>query len=154
MPQLGIEHLSFGLLLLTTYLGIQTQIFQRRTSIREALEQMDQMNHAGYSKMKPVLQSFSYRGPWSSTTVAIKIRTLPGGDYASTISTPDSPYWWKAKGMDTSEFQSAIENLPGISRAQIRKHDFILSINSGNPSEVRRYVERVMHTIRIARENR
>lgn len=152
MAGLGLQVATFVLLLFTTYLSIQTQIFQVRTSIRESLEQLDDYEFShGSVKLNPILHRFKYRGRWSESEVMIKWRT-PGA-HATSSSVHGNPFWW-LNPRERDDFCRAVENLEKVSDSDWNNRAIWFTIESKDPVTIRRKVETIHRLIETSYQNR
>lgn len=153
-----VQIASFLLLILTVYLGIQTQVFQRRTSVRESIEQLDEHTFdRSQIKLKPILHEFRYRGPWSRTVIEIRWRTFNQQGPAG-ISGPQKAILYWLTPSDRDDFCRALENIPGVASAhweeRARQGLLRVSLETGDAVTARRLTEQILETIDVARENR
>lgn len=151
MTGFGLQAATFVLLLFTTYLSIQTQIFQVRTGIRESLEQLDDYEfRRGSLKLKPILHRFKYRGPWSESEVLVKWRNP--GNHATTSQIHGNPFWWLKPG-EKDDFCRAIENLEKVPECDWDDRAVRFTVQSKDPVVVRRTVETVHRLIETSHRN-
>jgi hypothetical protein len=144
MAGFTLQIATFILLLFTTYLSIQTQLFQVRTAIRESLEQIDDFQLEEDLKLKAILYRFSYRGRWSQSRIFIKWRT-PGADASMSSNHEQVLYWLDQQG--ESDFIERLETENSVSDVKKTDHGMLFTIQSKDPVKVRQVVETVFEAI-------
>ena len=144
MTGLTLQVATFALLLFTTYLSIQTQLFQVRTSIRESLEQIDDFQLETDLKFNAILHRFSYKGPWSRSRIFVKWRT-PGADASMSSNHEQVLYWLDQQGK--SDLFACLKDEASVSDFEETDHGILFTIQSKDPVKVRRVVETVYETI-------
>lgn len=156
MSGVGLQTASFVLLVITAFLSFQTHVFQYRTSIRESLEQLDDVEVTNTVKVRAILNKFDYWGLsiqkllYGKTTLLVKFHSMERVPEAA--SDPSCTMFHWLQDDEVEEFLEELEqSISGISDVKSGDGEFEITIYSRNSVEIRRIASQV--TVKI-RENR
>lgn len=147
------------LLLFTGYLSYSSFKFQTRTSVRESLEQLDDVEFR-QEKLRPILHELKFRPlRGHQTTVHLKYYTFgrapesasrnAGRLFVQTHSQLDSMH--EENDLSHQEFKnllkSALESLDPVDRIEVDDTGIFLRFDTGNPVSVRRRTEQILQKL-------
>lgn len=140
------------LLILTGYLSYSTFKFQRRTSVREALEQLEDV-HFYRGKITPILNEFEFNPVFGTSSSDVKLKYYKYGRNPATANQETklfSATLGRITGsqddeMDDTELYSliseALENQPGVEMAQASESGIHVRFQTANAVQIRRRTE-------------
>lgn len=147
------------LLIFTAYLGYTSFKFQNRTSIRESLEQLDDVALGTADKIRPILHSFKFRifGE-SKATVLLRHYAYPNNPAVASITTNPlfhSTIYKVTKDEEVDLTREVIEDalvkkvseLRGVDDAWIGEKGIFVVFHSRNAVEVRTRTETAVDTV-------
>jgi len=131
---------NIGLLVITILLGIRSYRFQKRTGLREAIEQLDDMAVSDLAKFKPLVHSGNLLFPPRRAKIYFQLSVDSDGQSSSI---PSSASQW----VDDNDISlELVENLDGVSNIEIgdtTPTGLIVTTSSVNEIRCRNTVMRV-----------
>lgn len=152
------------LLILTAYLGYSSFIFQNRTSVRESLEQLGDLE-LGHDILSPILHKYSYSLFRETETVVLLKYYTAGENPARAVryrkffdrtfyrtfrnrSTGDDVSWGREEF--TAAFQQHLLNEDFADDVRVADEGIYITLNKDSAVEIRRDIERILdHISRI-----
>lgn len=140
-----ISALNLVLLCITIVLSVSSYSSQARMSVRESIEQLDDLEINHSTKIKPALHDFDFGILNPRSTVQFRI--LGAAQNPSTASqyvTSNSLF----HDSRNSEMESFLEQRDLVSKAEFNEPEVIVKIPSRNAVEVKQATEEIMLQIR------
>lgn len=152
MVGFNISTLTLALLIFTSIMSAQAHRFQVQTSIRESVEQLDDIFITNATKMKPIISGFKYLSRWdiynSETEVLVKFYSSRQ-DLSSVSSPHHEPFFWLNE-TQKEVLRQALENFETVESVRFTDGGLIFKAKSREAVDIRRATQTVMESIRYS----
>jgi len=140
-----ISALNLVLLCITIVLSVSSYSSQARMSVRESIEQLDDLEVNHSTKIKPSLHDFDFGILNPRSTVQFRVLSPAQNPSTASKYITSSSLFHESRN---SEMESFLEQRDLVSRAEFNEPEVIVGISSRNAVEVKQATEEIMLQIR------